>query len=232
MRQSTTNTEIKRHHLNRLLPAGHSNLSATPRGLLLGPGGVSGLAGFGGSAAGAPLTVNPNDLLTAALKDTAQGFTQWRTAAQAQADAVTLNTAALQANTAGKAAGNLLSKASSFLGGGLGALPLVSGLLGLFGGGPKTTPALSRYLAPPSLSVQNSVDAAGSAGQAVYDQYGMPRTASSGTTSPPAAPHQNVTVNVQALDSQSFMDHSFDIAQAVRAAMLNLHSINDVVNEL
>ena len=41
-----------------------------------------------------------------------------------------------------------------------------------------------------------------------------------------------VTVNIQAMDSQSFLDRSQDIAQAVREAMLNMHSINDVVNDL
>jgi hypothetical protein len=39
-------------------------------------------------------------------------------------------------------------------------------------------------------------------------------------------------VNVQAMDSQSFLDHSSDIAQAVRNAMLNMSSINDLVSEL
>jgi hypothetical protein len=34
------------------------------------------------------------------------------------------------------------------------------------------------------------------------------------------------------MDSQSFLDHSNEIAQAVRAAMLNSNSINDVVNNL
>jgi hypothetical protein len=41
-----------------------------------------------------------------------------------------------------------------------------------------------------------------------------------------------VTVQVQAMDSQSFMDRSQDIAQAVRSAMLNMHSINDVITDL
>ena len=41
-----------------------------------------------------------------------------------------------------------------------------------------------------------------------------------------------VTVNVSAMDSQSFMDRSGDIASAVREAMLNLHPINDVVANL
>lgn len=43
---------------------------------------------------------------------------------------------------------------------------------------------------------------------------------------------QSILVQVQAMDSQSFMDHSSDIAQAVRQAMLNMHSVNDVIAEL
>lgn len=45
-------------------------------------------------------------------------------------------------------------------------------------------------------------------------------------------PATHVTVNVQAMDSRSFLDRSHDIAQAVREAMLNMHAINDVVNDL
>ena len=48
-----------------------------------------------------------------------------------------------------------------------------------------------------------------------------------GTTS-----NTQVTVNVSAMDSRSFLDRSQDIAQAVREAMLNMHPINDVVNDL
>ena len=41
-----------------------------------------------------------------------------------------------------------------------------------------------------------------------------------------------VTIQVQAMDSRSFLDHSAEIAQAVREAMLNMHSLNDVVNDI
>ena len=41
-----------------------------------------------------------------------------------------------------------------------------------------------------------------------------------------------ITVNVSAMDSQSFMDRSNDIASAVREAMLNMHPINSVVADL
>jgi hypothetical protein len=53
---------------------------------------------------------------------------------------------------------------------------------------------------------------------------------SGGSSAPGASPQ--VTVNVSAMDSQSFMDRSSDIASAVREAMLNLHPINDVVANL
>ncbi len=46
-----------------------------------------------------------------------------------------------------------------------------------------------------------------------------------------AAPAQ-VVVNVNAMDSQSFMDRSNDIARAVREAMIHMHPLNDVVGEI
>jgi hypothetical protein len=39
-------------------------------------------------------------------------------------------------------------------------------------------------------------------------------------------------VQVQAMDSRSFMDHSDEIARAVREALLNAHSLGDVMSEL
>ena len=45
-------------------------------------------------------------------------------------------------------------------------------------------------------------------------------------------PVSTVQIQVQAMDSRSFLDHSQEIARAVREAMLNMHSINDVVNDL
>jgi hypothetical protein len=52
-------------------------------------------------------------------------------------------------------------------------------------------------------------------------------TAGGGGSSTP-----QISVNVQAMDAQSFMSYSGEIAKAVRDAMLNLSSINDVVTEL
>ena len=138
-----------------------------------------------------------------------------------------------------------LSIASTIFESGLGIVPLVSGLLGLFGGGSSTPPPLERYIMPDRLNFTGA-DIAGGIGNADYDQFGMPR-AYGGMTSAMATsvssggltdtgtvsgntPQINVTV--QAMDSQSFLDHSSEIAQAVRQAMLSLSSVNDVVNDL
>jgi hypothetical protein len=45
-----------------------------------------------------------------------------------------------------------------------------------------------------------------------------------------AAPQ--VVVNVSAMDSQSFLNRSHDIARAVRDAMLHMDPLNDVIGEL
>jgi len=139
-----------------------------------------------------------------------------------------------------------LSIASTIFESGLGIVPLVSGLLGLFGGGSSTPPPLERYIMPDRLYFTGA-EASGGIGSADYDQFGMPRLYGGMTTAMttpinsgglgPAAGTANgasshINVTVQAMDSQSFLDHSSEIAQAVRQAMLGLSSINDVVNDL
>jgi hypothetical protein len=52
----------------------------------------------------------------------------------------------------------------------------------------------------------------------------------SGSTGATQAP--TIQVNIQAMDSQSFLDRQDDIARAVRVAMLHSNSLNDVVMEL
>jgi hypothetical protein len=55
---------------------------------------------------------------------------------------------------------------------------------------------------------------------------------SGSSTQASTASSPQVTVSVQAMDAQSFMDYSGQIANAVRSAMLNMSSLNDVVNDL
>jgi hypothetical protein len=146
------------------------------------------------------------------------------------------------------------SVVSTVLKNGFGMLPLISGLLGLFGGASTPDPpALLKYAMPSSLTFQGAETATG-LGNADYDQNGMARayggtvanntasttgvgvpewsgrSAGNGSASTSQAPQ--IIVNVQAMDARSFLDRSNDIAAAVRDAMLNLNSINDVVNDL
>jgi hypothetical protein len=113
---------------------------------------------------------------------------------------------------------------------GFGIIPIVGSLLGLFGGGSDPLPTLTKYQMPASIDYT----AAEVNGQIVggdSNQTGGDRSFG-GSPSSVATAATGITVNVQAMDSQSFLDHSADIAAAVRDAMLNLNSINDVVNEL
>ncbi len=93
--------------------------------------------------------------------------------------------------------------------------PIASGLISLFGASHSSAPApLPYYVAPPAVQI----------GESLRSTPAQPSPTSSATP--------NIIVNVSAMDSQSFLDRSNDIASAVREAMLNLHPINDVVASL
>jgi hypothetical protein len=140
-------------------------------------------------------------------------------------------------NAAGSRSGasEALSIATTVMESGLGVIPLVTGLIGLFTGGGESAPApLAKYAMPSKINF-HSADNGDGTSDMDYDQMGAARAyhtapASTSAATPQAAPQ--VTVNVSAMDSRSFLDHSSDIAQAVRDAMLNLSSINDVVSNL
>jgi hypothetical protein len=131
-------------------------------------------------------------------------------------------------------------------------IPLVTGLIGLFSGGDSTPAPLTKYAMPTKIGFEGADTGSGTSDMD-YDQMGTPRTyngapatasaasssspassasPASAAASPPASAASQITVNVQAMDAQSFLDHSSDIAQAVRNAMLNMSSINDVVSDL
>jgi hypothetical protein len=204
-------------------------LAATPAGS--GSGGPS-AGGSSGSSIGSlsdlqgPIT-DMNSQLSAL---TAQ-ITSLASAQQTQVSATQDNTQALTQNTStkggsGSSAGSVMGGvASSVLGGGLS--PILSGLMSLFGGGggqPSTV--LPAFQLPSPVDYQAGLT--GSPGQAVpvdSGQTGQPRTQSANS-----APQVNIQVN--AMDSQSFLDHSDEIASAVKAAILNSHSLTDVISDL
>ena len=124
---------------------------------------------------------------------------------------------------------------------------LIAGLVSAFGGGGASTPApLVKYAMPAAVDFQGG-ESQGQVSGLDYDQMGAPRSYATAGTSGTASGGANgaasgsgsgsgaapqFTFNVQAMDARSFMDRSGDIALAVRDAMLNLNSINDVVNDL
>jgi hypothetical protein len=144
----------------------------------------------------------------------------------------------------GKAAAKVAGSALGVLGGGLTLLPVVGSLLRLFGAGKKEEPApLERFALPAPIRAEAGLSPSGQtylidrgAGDRIRpaavpgpEREGWARTPA---RQPQAGGGTAITVNVQAMDSQSFLDRREDIARAVREAMLQSHSLNDVVSEL
>jgi len=148
-------------------------------------------------------------------------------------DALTQQTLAAMVQPAGGGSGGdsilgtVGSALGSVLGGGLGLAPLISGIAGLFGGGDSSAPAaLPTYMAPLPIHLNAGFsESGGSAFGVDRAQGGAPRAMTN-------SPSPRITVQVQAMDSQSFLDHSGDIALAVRQAMLQSNVLNDVIREV
>jgi hypothetical protein len=110
--------------------------------------------------------------------------------------------------------------------------PLITGLLKLFGSSdPEPLPALEKYIRPTPVSVEAALTSEREYSGVRYSQGGAPQSLGVRGLSA-GAQAQSIQVNIQAMDSQSFLDRQDDIARAVREAMLHSNSINDVVLEL
>ncbi len=153
------------------------------------------------------------------IQQLASTLGQTTTAQQATLNGLLENTQALTQNTSAvstqknsplSAAGGV---ASSVLGGGSGISPLLTGLLSLFGIGSQSQTIVPKipYVAPPSVNLSGAIGG-------------------SGASASGASPSVNIQVN--AMDSKSFLDHSEDIAQAVRQAILNSSNLNDAIANL
>jgi len=120
------------------------------------------------------------------------------------------------------------------LGGGLGLAPLVAGIWALFGGRKQAElPELTKYLLPTPVRMAAGYQEGSRTpwvGEVSYDERSRPRAAELSPGNGSGA--RQVVVQVNALDTQSFLDRSDEIALAVRRAMLNMNALNDVVAEL
>jgi hypothetical protein len=166
---------------------------------------------------------------------------------QAAAQATQDNTQAISLNSTVRAqggsstAGTVGGVLENVLGIGTGLSPLITGLISLFGGGGGSTQQspLATLIMPPKTTVNAGISE-GAPAQPFgvdYSQGGQPRPVSmsnsaSNSGSGGASNAPQITVQVQALDSQSFLDHSTDIAMAVRQAMLESNVLNDVIQGL
>jgi hypothetical protein len=219
-----------------LLPAssgGGASRSELLGQLVASTGGSAG-SSASSSIAGGVLQGNNSDV-TEQLTSLTTQITSLTSIQQSQISALQDNTQAVTQNTgskgsSGSSVGSTVeSVASSFLGGGLSSLsPLLGGLLSLFGGGGgQTLVAPLPYMLPASVQSQAGLTASapGQVAPVSYGETGQPR-AQPANTSP------QVTIQVNAMDSQSFLDHSDDIAMAVKQAILNSSSLNDVISSL
>jgi hypothetical protein len=179
-------------------------------------------------------------LLQTTLKDTSNAVTEANKqlsallpVQQQNLDTVNQNTQALINNTAGKSGGGssalstVGSLASGILGGGSILTPIISGLLNLFGGQSSSPqPVFTAFTMPAPIHLDTTLSGA--------PQPTPPSpqvTGSNSTGSPPVSAPQ-IQIQVNAMDSQSFLDHSDQIAQAVRQALLNSHPLADVIAEI
>jgi hypothetical protein len=194
----------------------------------------SGGGGAAGGSNGSGLAEGGGSDVTEQLTSLTTQITSLASIQQSQISALQDNTQAVTQNTSSKASSGssvgstVESAASSFLGGGLSSLsPLIGGLLSLFGGGGGQTLAVpSPFMLP--TPVQSEAGLTNTPGQVTpvsYGESGQPRGQATG-----AAPQ--VTIQVNAMDSQSFLDHSDDIANAVKQAILNSNALNDVISSL
>jgi hypothetical protein len=196
-------------------------------------------SGSSGITRGLPGITGADTTTTQLLAQTAQdvvqhlsnlntGLAGWSALQQQQASAVLENTVALEQNTQnrdGKMAGTIASAAESVLGGGGLLTPILSGIMSLLGGSTtsESLAAPQPFSLPAPIAVQATVSSnAGSVAPPAPSTPAMGGRAGGGS----------VIVQVNAMDSRSFLDHKDEIAQAVREAVLHSHGLNDVFSEL
>lgn len=196
-----------------------------------GGGPVSGVTGASGSST--VLQQGSSNEILEQMSSLATQISGLSSTQQAAITAIQGNTQAVTQNTSSKGGGSSVASqaggiAESLFGGALSLSPIISGIMSLFGGGTSApAPAMVPFMLPPTVQYQAGLTGSSTGGVAPvsYGEGGQPRPQS-------AAPSPQITVQVNAMDSQSFVDHSDQIANAVRTALLNSNALGDVISDL
>ena len=197
----------------------------------IGAGSLSGIGSGGNSSAG--LQQGSSNEMVEQMSSLVSQISSLNSTQQAAITAIQGNTQAVTQNTSSKGSGSSVASqaggmAESLFGGALSLSPILSGIMSLFSGGsgaPSTPMAPFMLPAPVQSQAGLTGSSGGSAAPVSYAAGGQPRA----QATPQAT---QVTVQVNAMDSQSFLDHSDDIANAVRTALLNSNALGDVISDL
>lgn len=194
-------------------------------------GSLSGVGSGGNSSTG--LQQSSSNQMTEQMSSLVSQISGLNSTEQAAVTALQGNTQAVTQNTSSKGSGSSVASqaggmAESLFGGALSLSPILSGIMSLFSGGssaPSTPMTPFMLPAPVQFQVGLTGSSSGTVAPVSYGEGGQPRA----QATPQAT---QVTVQVNAMDSQSFLDHSDDIANAVRAALLNSNALGDVISDL
>jgi hypothetical protein len=120
--------------------------------------------------------------------------------------------------------------------------PIISGIIGLFGGHNNAPPALTPFVLPSSVRLDAAIGPKDQFFPASHGANGLPKlngvaaiTRSNATTTQQTTAQQVTAQQINVappLDSRFFLDHSDQIALAVKDAMLHSSSLNDVITDL
>jgi hypothetical protein len=155
-------------------------------------------------------------------------------AARTNSEALEANTKAALDGAINRLAGGVAEArqlTSGMAGGILGSAfsPLVRGILGIFRRKDQEAEIpLNIYTPPSPIRLEAAVSETGEITPISYGQGGAPRPIESRSTTTT----QPIVIQVQAMDSRSFVDHSDEIARAVREALLSNHMIHDAIRDV
>jgi len=116
--------------------------------------------------------------------------------------------------------------------------PIISGIIGLFSGHSKAPPALTPFVLPTSVRLDAAIGPKDQFLPTSLGTNGLPKLNGVASANQPNVPGaqqitgQQINGAAPAMDSRFFLDHSDQIAQAVKDAMLHSSSLNDVITEL